>query len=111
MTNKTSQKVHAKKQSESLRTAIRDLLVENRKAHRSDGELAKLVNQRTGGKRDGSKYTTRDVRRARARYNRLEAKPNQRVPKYDDTGKALSVSTRTPKRKQLAKPAKTAARK
>ena len=107
MTNKTSQKVHAK----SVRTVIRDLLVENRKAHRSDAELAKLVNQRTGGKREGSKYTARDVRRARARYNRLEAKPNQRVPKYDDAGKALSVSTRTPKRKQPAKPAKTAARK
>ena len=104
MTNKTSQKAHAK----SFRTTIRELLVGNRKAHRSDEELAKLVSQRTGGKRDGAKYTTRDVRRARARYNRLEAKPNQRVPKYDENGKALSVSTRKPKRKQ---PAKTAARK
>ncbi len=78
----------------TFRALIREILKQNIKSHHPDQELAKIVNQRLGGKRDGTKYVPRDILRARCRYNRLDVSPGQRVPQYDEKGKALPVRTR-----------------
>ncbi len=78
----------------TFRALIRELLKQNIKTHHTDQELAKIVNQRLGGKRDGTKYVPRDILRARCRYNRLDVSPGQRVPQYDEKGKALPIRTR-----------------
>ncbi len=78
----------------TFRALIREILKQNIKTHHTDQELAKIVNQRLGGKRDGTKYVPRDIRRARCRYNRLDVSPGQRVPQYDENGKALPIRTR-----------------